>query len=776
MNPDPISLSPQQSTWLQMIAPEKVHESYTRLYEKKKPGEKVALSDKSAFNKFVTGKKPIHSRDVAEIVFEAYGTTWEQLKAIERLPLRLPSFGTEKEAEVEADADTEHFFQRCGELLWGCGMDGGPAETECQSPEAEAIESVLLDLVGCVLARKNRLTANQKHFVFGELLDYLLEKRQFERWGEWMVSLSHESNRQLFPNICKNRAKTSEDYFFPGCRRDARGKRQYDQQTLENLGASELNDCAFFVRRLNMRINELRHRNYADKLKEFKRIAENGDSASTLADALQEMRNEGKILVRHYFRWALENVKPFLEALRHTQNPHRWYFLLCATRLMYDWAKWHFSSVLAKEDTRAACNMYRDIFELAMECDGDAGLAEQCRFKYMASTACRYMAEGASAGVWGKQSEAASYVLDAEKLAKQAMEDWENKAPKTLLAEEKELPAGESEVPAKERKVTVGEFKALKYRLTRHYARQATFAARWWLMHPSRYGSNPIMGDAEGDKYGVHLLKEANKKYVQDICSSLDSDPVPDGKRLVDGKRLLDYEFHLRVWLEMLVRAFEEEESETETESEQRAQMAISLFCRMLLIYAYLFRVDSDTDRKEKSSALSRQTVDAAKHWLSQHDYYVGKIDSPFYIFDSGSKKCITEDWTECLEKTIQQNPPSIIETRFEMVCAFKYKYNPWHPSRLGGNLLWRTLNTLELAQLDQETGVSDFLSNVWRSAKKSLDADLKGSVKKIKLDPFQTWKALVNTPGNNPVHVEALMRHFGLEWDAAKKDKGATE
>lgn len=777
MNPNPITLSPQESAWLQMIAPEKVHESYTRLYEKKKPGEKVALSDKSAFNKFVTGKKPIHSRDVAEIVFEAYGTTWEQLETIERLPLRLPSFGTEKEAEVEADAHTEHFFQRCGDLLWGCGTDGVPAETGHQSPEAEAIESVLLDLVGCVLARKNRLTANQKHFVFGELLDYLLEKRQFERWGEWMVSLSHESNRQLFPNISKNRAKPSEDYFFPGCRRDARGKRQYDQQTLENLGASELNDCAFFVRRLNMRINELRHRNYADKLKEFERIAGKGDSASTLADALQEMRDEGRILVRHYFRWALENVKPFLEALQLTKNPHRWYFLLCATRLMYDWAKWHFSSVLAKEDTRAACDMYRDIFELAMECDGDAGLAVQCRFKYMASTACRYMAEGASADVWGKQSEAASYVLDAEKLAKQAMEDWENKAPKTLLAEGKELPAGESEVPAKERKVTVGEFKALKYRLTRHYARQATFAARWWLMHPSRYGGNPNMSDDEkltSDIYGVHLLKEANKKYVQDICSSLEADSVSGCKHIVDGKRLLDYEFHLRVWLEMLVRAFEEEESE---DALTRAKMAMSIFCRMILIYAYLFRVEADADRKEKSSALSLQTVDAAKQWIEQHDYYTDHItDSPFSLFDPDSEKPITKDWTKCLEKTIQQKPPSIIETRFEMVCAFKYKYDSWHPNRPGGNLLWRTLNTLKLAQLDKETGVEEFLANVWTPARDSLDADLKDSVKKIKLAPFQTWKALVNTPGNNPVHVEALMRHFGLEWDAAKKEKGAAE
>lgn len=786
MKPDPISLSPQQSAWLQIIAPVNPHKTYSDLYKKKKHSETIELSDNSALGKFLKGETSC-SRDVAEIVFEAYGTTWAQLVAIERLPLRLPSFATGKETEVEADANTEHFFQRCGELLWGCGTGGGPSETERQSPEAETIKSLLLDLVGCVLARKNRLTANQKQFIFGELLDYLLEKRQFERWGEWMVSLSHESNRQLFPNIRKNRTKTSENYFFPGCRREAHGKRQYDQQTLENLGASELNDCAFFVRRLNMRINELRHRNYAAQLDEFKRLAGESDSASTLADALQAMRDEGRILVRHYFRWALENVKPFLEALRHTGNPHRWYFLLCATRLMYDWAKWHFSSVLAKEDTRAACNMYRDIFDLAMECDGDAGLAVQCRFNYMASTACRYMAEGASAGIWGRQSEAASYVLDAVKHAKQAMEDWENKAPKILLAEENKVPAGANEVPAKERKVTAGEYKALKYRLTRHYARQATFAARWWLMHPSRYGGNPNMGDDEkltSDIYGVHLLKEANKKYVQDICSSLDPDSVPGCKLLVDGKRLLDYEFHLRVWLEMLVRAFEEEESE---DASTRAPMAMSIFCRMILIYAYLFRVEADADREEKSSALSLQTVDAAKQWLEDHDYYVDDriTDSPFSLFDldsekpiidSDSEKPIIEDWTECLKKTIQKNPPSIIETRFEMVCAFKYKYNPWHPNRLGENLLWRTLKTLEEAQLDRDTWAEEFLANVWHSAQESLDADLENSIKKIKLAPVQTWKALVNTPGNNPVHVETLMRHYGVEWDATKKGKAATE
>ena len=635
-------------------------------------------------------------------------------------------------------------------------------------------EDVLLDLLGWTLEKKSSLTNVQKHVIFGELLDYLLETRQYRRWGKWMIALSHENNRNMFREI---RSRHSKDSVFPGSSRDKNGELHFDQAVLEELTETQLDDYAFFVRRLNMHINELRHDNFARQEQAFAELAKHGGVPPKLSPVLETIHAKGKIPVRNYFRWALDNVKPFLEAVRRTNNPHRWYFLMCATRLMYDWARWHYYSVL-DEDKKAACDMYHDIRDLAEKCrlSSSAKKNIKCRFAYMAATACRYMAEGASAGIWGKQKEAAGYVVEAVEFAKYAMDVWK-----------KEKSEAET-----------GEAKALDYRFTRNYARIATFAARWWLLHPTKSGKRPLMpghDDEESKGYGITLLRGmknaiekkdltgATEYFTQNILHA-DTSSATHPITVLEGKLLLEYEFHLRVCLEMMVYFFSEDVGGKPTiDDDDAVSKAMSIFCRMIVIYAYLFLGGSCGNGKKKWTSLDASTAAAAKIWLQDHqdhDCYsdAQTEETPF-------------DISVLKDKTVQGSPPSLAETRFEIVCSFMYSIGPDFQPRI--NLLWDFLSKLSLKT--QALGVDEFLQKIWRPAKTALETDLKESVKIVKRDtetffkdnrtsklrkahwkdypPFRFRNALVNAPGNNPEYVACLMRQFGLRWDDIKKEAG---
>lgn len=768
MKPDQIKLSGKQAAWLKMIAPEMAHATYKELRKKKAPGRQDALFDNGNFGAFLRGERSC-ARELAETVCEAYGTTLDQLEVVRQLPIRLPSpcRGGQRQASAEKAAD--QFFKSCGDFLW---KETQKDKQQPSSVPAGITEDALLDLLGWTLEKKTFLTNRQKLVIFGELLDYLLETRQYGRWGKWMISLSHENNRNMFREI---RLQHSKGSVFPGSTRDPNGQLHFDQAELEKLSKTQLDDYAFFVRRLNMYINQLRHENFARREHAFAELAEHGGVPPKLSPVLDAIQAKGKVPVRNYFRWALDNVKPFLEAVRRTKNPHRWYFLMCATRLMYDWARWHYYSVL-DEDKRAACDMYHDIRDLAEKCrlNSSVEVTIKCRFAYMAATACRYMAEGASAGIWGRQKEAAGYVVEAVDFARYAMDVWKSE----------------------KSDAETGEYKALNYRFTRNYARIATFAARWWLLHPTKSGERPFMPEQDNldpKRYGIILLrgrKERKKKELkeltgateycqQTICSPLRADEsAATCPMVLEGKRLLEYEFHLRVCLEMLVYFFSNDTEgapKIDDSDSEDIQKAMSIFCRMVVIYTYLFLAGFRGNSKKKWMTLAED----AKLWLKRHDHYfdVQTEENPFDI--------------SVLDKTVQGSPPSLSETRFETVCSFMYSIGIGAQPSI--NVLWGFLS--ELSRKIQVEGLVEFLDKVWGPAKKALEADLKESVKIAESDteafsktngtsklrkehwkdypPFRFRNALVNAPGNNPEYVACLMRQFGLRWDAVKKEAG---
>lgn len=749
-----IRLTAGQVAWLDIIAPKSPHAEYVALRKAENPSGRDALFDNGDFSRFVTGKSGCR-RELAETVFHAYGTSYGQMKLIEEWPFIVA-------AECADDSPSEvldEFLRKCGVLLWQGSDAKSPFVTFLGKATSPNLEPILLDMVSSVLEHRRNLNAFQRSAIFGELLDYLYETRQYTRWPQWMIALSRQPNRYLFKRI---RAKPDSGVFFPGGKKDAAGTVHYDLAAIENLSKEELDECAYFVRRVNMRINEIRFDNFKREQEEFDAIFDKLSSSpkSTLFEALRELTDLGKCSARNYFAWARENVKPFLEAVRKSSNENRWYFLVCATRLMYDWARWHYYST-EDDDRKNACEMYRDIRDLADECfdDNDATDKIRCRFAYMAATACRYMAEGTSEGIWRGDATAADYASAAIRYARGAVDVFKKAS--------REMGNG-------------GEKRALNYRFNRNYARILTFAARWWLMHPNKRGMHPHMESEDPDypdNYGVQLLEVARECHAESVFLPMGPDCGHDkGPVVLYGKRQLEYEFHLRVCIEMLAHHFS-----VDMQYGVAADLpsrAMRRFCEMILIYDHLFKSGKpDGLVGKRFTELHPDTVRSAREWLLGHE--AGSFED--YKFDVSQ-----------LNKTLQGAPPSLEETRFEIICAFMF--NP-ATERVAESALWGQLVAIEdgvnSGKPFSEEAV-DFVRKIWRPASTALKADFDETCYRMRrktaqfereytspeqrvekwkdYPPFRYWFKLVAAPGNNPNRVKCLLRRFGMGWDHLEK------
>ncbi len=823
-----IRLTLRQAKWLETLAPEAPLSKYVALQEKKNPGARDCLFDHGNFSHFVHGDLGC-SREVAESVFEVYGTTLGQVEAIRELGagFRVPNaFRDSDEAALSAtEAAAEQFLGHCGALLWDgafLNADYGAADSIARP----AMDEIVLDLIGCVIEHKRQLNRRQKRSVFGELLDYLAETRQDDRWWEWMTALSREQNRDLFKKIRKTPAKNC---LFDCVRGNAGGydENDYDKDGLRSLGKERFDDFAFVVRRINMRINALRARNYKAYEKIKNRISPSSQRA---------MREKLKVFLRNCFSVAMLYVRPFWKAAENVRNPNKWYFMLCAARLFYDRARWRYYSVI-DDDKRSACETYRHIRDLAIKCSRDMASenSTRCRFNYLAATACRYMAECSSDGIWpgetvgeyldampqrgggrdgvpsrGGHVQPRVYVEDAVHFAKKALDDWES---------------------ARGCAESQGEYKALAYRFRRNYARILTFAARWWLLHPGRNGSRPdlfeyprasgvrekligpVCNDPSGtglgyDPDGLQLMNKANYFCSQSICAPVGKEDETGPTITLHGKRLLEYEFHQRVFIEMLAWFFSNEHSgnmldialdpacggggakgagATRSQNaikEKDARQAMSVFCRMIAIYAHLFLEASNGNGD--GTAMAPATAAAAKAWLGKHDFYKGSEDNPFDIAS--------------LDKTRQGDLPALDETRFEIICSFMFGTTA--QNRVAESGIWKRLGELEAengvnAKLRTGAAVEVFLEQVWRPAKKALETDLRDSLARIQgriaefeekyaqpeerranhceYPPFVMRFDLVAAPGDNPRRVDTIMSHHGLSWDAFGKGPDAS-
>lgn len=808
-----IKLSPAQVGWLKMLKPGDQYKHYLTL--RKKIGSVANMPDpldRGNFFSFVRGETSRDLRD-ADVVFEAYGTSSEQMKVINAMGLQ---FGLDDNSSAtDTDSKLDNFLKKCGDVLW---CHGTKALSKLQVALARdrigdrdhdsgkgnrPLENALLGLVDSILLNKsfrNNVNANvddkthgaeglkptdnspftnaQKRVLFGELLDYLIENRDYDRWSRWMVALSRESFRKAFSMI---RIKGKSYDWFKEYAFDVS-----DRNYLLRLSFQKFEELAFFIRQLNMRINEVRHRNFVDEQKRFDKVAKakvdnNNGALSLIFKELKDTTLERKVVVRNSFKWVLENVRPCWRALSVITNPNRWYFLMCATRLMYDWARWNYYSV-RDEDKRLSCDMYLDILRLSDICAKEKSVDTEiiCRFKYMASTACRYMAEGSSADIWGKKDldEARRYVNRSVELAGDALRTWDKFADGNVG----------------------GKYVALGYRFARHYARQATFAARWWLQHPQKNGLRLLMPD-KGDilcrdqivenrnMYGIDMMKEAYKYCSKSICASIRPDEKLQGTIRLQDKRGLEYEFHLRVWIEMLVWNFDIDSKDDETRDvDYKAMVA---FCQIVCIYCYLF---AKTSMGKAFTSIRNDVMDEARKWLVERksdassNKYV--VDMPFDV--------------SVLDKTIQAAPPSIEETRFEIVASIIHSAAT--TKELLESTLWGALKNLAERVLNKKKNshevvtpdMIEFVNQIWLPARKGLEADIKQSKDKVasktmkfnlahttkdelakdwkSYPPFGFRNALVNAPGNNPRHVECVMRGYDLyiekikeEWESAQ-------
>lgn len=762
---DMIKLTPSQAAWLKMIAPANVHARYNELREQNGL-EAISKDDDNDYKNFIRGKSP-RSRDFADLVFQAYGVTSEIVSAIETLGLKVVG------AKRAVNRDNL-FFKECGDILWR-GTD-----TSCNES--------LLSLMDSTLYLKGKLTDEQQRIVLGQLLDYLLETRDYKRWSRWMIAASFESNTNVLSYL---RANRNANWEFPqGVIQMGIG--DDSEINVERLTKKQLDACGFFVRRFNMRINEIRHQNYEEQRKFFDEM-----DVSGFADN-EALRKNKLHLLRECFKWARGKILPFWKRMIEVKNPNRWYFLACGARLIYDWAIWNSFSVKDK-DVRESCKVFHEIFKLARRASAELAqnppertggsneaardqyreeLELKCRLHYLASVSCRHLAESASRKVWADSTEehgAGYFAQQAVEQAKQAHSLWD------------EYWKGED--------VNNGVCRALRYRFARNVARQLTFLARWWLMHPTSNGQKPRMHVAIPEYFGIDALKEASVYCRDSICASRGMHEMSSRRLVLKGKPLLEYEFYLRTWIEQLTFFSHVKISEIcKDNGEDPYRWAMTCFCQIMLIYIHLFIEAQSVDKesvindpryedptyKVKYLALR----DEIEYWLKSYKY----IDADF-------------DETE-LADTMQQNPPSVKESRFETICAIKYEAATRR--RLKVSALWRALNDIEgkvRCGLSKEKWAKEFVAQIWMKAKHYLEADLKQTVERIQklgnefiaknslgkevpLDikvnnwkecwngypPFAVRKPLVFEPGSNSDFVDLLMSENGLDWGCVRE------
>jgi len=753
-----ISLDSSQVAWLEMIRPHNYKARYAQL--RNEAG--LPPVDSRKIDTFLSGEKEIPFDD-ATIVFAAHGTTLEQVKRISELKL-IPT----QSPRIKPHNTVDEFLESCSKALW-LSPDSNNTMTE-----VDDADDVILSLIGSVLENRERLTGGQKQIVYGELLDYLLETRKHSVWEDWMIALSHEQNRQIVESI--RRLVDKSFLWFPDAR-DATGA--FCAQRINQMADRDFYNYAFFVRKVNMRINHMRHGNYSKQEKQFSDIINAFSNPDATTDSISKqlfsrlklMQESCKTPVRKLFGWANDNVRPFWEVLYHDGavrlTPSRWYFLMCATRLMYDWARWHWYST-DDADKVKACDVYQIISQMANLCRDSAGnevstetedaIAIKCRFMYMASTACRYMAEGTADQIWRGEKTANGFAVMAYDLAKDALDIW----------------AGY----INGQKHTNGKVLALEYRLKRNCARLTTFYVRFVLKHRSLFEATEDIPDL------TEKLRTAYDDCKKTICSPLGWNMCSNNNGVVvlEDKRALEYEFHLRVWIEFLAQNFKYH-SDGQNE-DTRIRQAMSHFCRMVLVYAYLFRdCNSDDQVYSRWTEIDDSTIKAAESWLKEYDYY-----------RPPNNHSSLSNWSDCpfdveeLKKTIQKEPPSIIETRFEVVCSIMHEV---HANGIVKSAIWdeiEKLTSYKKAVLRSVVGCLPFVSDIWIPAKRALESDrddslrvMRGLEKKFIKDypdvcaQIEHWKQypffkfrnnLIWAPGNNSEHVAILFRHYKMYWN----------
>ena len=643
------------------------------------------------------------------------------------------------QGQRQASNDLASLLESCKDFLWN-----GIARKTRKSQSQEAL---VVELVGGVLNRDKKLSREVHKVALGELFDYLLENRMFKEYKDCLWGLARKAREDL----CRK-----DTPWFPGCSSvDKDGCPIIDVAKTNALTEEQFEDAAILVRCVNMQINAVRSLKFRDKLQyedlslaTFARYLspEQIVSCQDDIDELAKKRDEKsikalqkKLWLRKAFGEIIHLIKPvWLTVYEKSNNPYRWRFLCAGARLFYDWARYHWYS-LDREDVKNATNMYKQILDMALMCDSDGStdFKIKAQFMYMAATSCRYMAEAASSGKWGKRCDAIGYVVDAICYAKKAMEF----------------------VPKK-------GSRAFEYRFKRNYARIQTFAVRWWLKHempdmtiyPCFKGKYKLRG-ADKHLWGIDVLKDSLAKIEETLRCPISPDDRSrnEGTLCLRGKRLLEWEFHLRIQIEAIIAWLPNDSDAVHDNPQGCMKLAHAAFALILLNYAHLCR--GKTHLGSQSLEWARRQVEAS---YSDYDFCFASIKT--------------------LDKTIQEAPPSAT-CRFEIINSIFFSFlgdrgreETWLYKELKGREKDNSPARMAMVSLMQDLN-EDILPSLKEEDRKFRLANRRESVceneewvkkqeKWKDLPAFRHLNELIWGPGSNPIECERLFSYYGLDWN----------
>lgn len=638
----------------------------------------------------------------------------------------------------QASNDLESLLESCRDFLWN--------GTARKTRTSQSQESLVVELVGGVLNRDRKLSREVHKVALGELFDYLLENRMFKEYKDCLWGLARKAREDL----CRK-----DTPWFPGCSSvDKDGCPIVDIEKTNALSEDQFEDAAILLRCVNMQINAVRSLKFRDKLQyedlslaTFARYLSPEQVASCRddIDELAKKRDEKsikalqkKLWLRKAFGEIIHLIKPvWTTVYEKSNNPYRWRFLCMGARLFYDWARYHWYS-LDREDVKNATDMYKLIHDMALKCVSDCSVDSKIKaqFMYMAATACRYMAEAASSGKWGKKADAKDHVVNALRNAKQAMD---------LVSKEKS--------------------KAYGYRFKRNYARIQTFAVRWWLKHGmpdmsgyAEYKSKYEMRGENKHLWGINVLTDALARIEDTLRSAISPDDRSRKDRILclRGKRLLEWEFHLRVQIEAIIAWLPNDTDAVRDNINARKKLARDALVLILLNYVHLCRGVTHLSTRSLAWAYKR-----AASLEGSHDFVFASINT--------------------LDNTRQEVPPSV-SCRLEIINSIFFSFN----SGRGVEKTWlyRTIEEekdgspakIAIAEVMQDLNedilpsLRDEDKNFRLKNRKEIVCENEEWVNKQEkwkdLPAFRHLNELIWGPGSNPIECERLFSYYGLDWN----------
>lgn len=782
-NDNYFTLSQSQIDWLKLMAI-----PHDRPYDRyKKEG---GVLSKGRYDRFLeTEKSPRYSGvpvDEAKRIMSSLGLSMDMLDAVKLITEQ--SIPRPNNPFINS---LESMLKRCGDFLWnGTG-------TTADSDQSQ--ESLVIELVKSVLSQDKKISQDAHTVVLEELCDYMLENRMFHEYKDCLWGLM----RKVRTTMCEKGYS-----WFPGCATlDRDALPVIDIEITDGLSETQFDEAANFVRCVNMQIEAVRSAKFLEKLEfedlslktlsrylDQRQIADCNNDLKKLGVERDEKKKKGlrkKTWLRGAFAEVEKLIKPiWLEVNGKSTNPHRWKFLGTCARLFYDWARYHWYS-LDRCDVKKATDMYKLIYEMAVQCDSNSSSNGKVKshFMYMASTASRYMAEATSSGKWGNNDNrrvAVGYVQDALFFAQRAMEHASHESSRALL-----------------------------YKTERNLARIQTFAVRWWLKHGApdmtKYSGfidkNKNVSSKVRDSltkvyaklardYGAerHSAGKKDKLFwginqlegaVGHIETTLRSPFGPDERNnggspiLLKGKRLLEWEFHLRVQIEAIIAWLSNDSdavrhNEGREDSEGAAHLninndkaakdyAYAAFAQIILIYEYLCRGVT-------------HLPEASLEWAKRYVYK--KVD-PVDIYFSSIKE---------LDKTRQNEPPSIT-CRLEIISSILYSSFPGG-LRAEPTWLYKTLKdigsndaVITQALNELENDLDDILSAL---KEENFEFCLEHSRDKMDDEAWNKWfneeegwkdlpafrhlDELIWGPGSNAEECERMFSSYGLDWNCYGK------